>query len=67
MYSDSRVLRNEKFGDILHEYLFLELGKSKKEVYNLMSLTQSMKIYSKMRDTNRKFFNNYLSELLLDT
>jgi len=42
--ADYKTLTDKSSNDILSEYLLLELGQSKKEIFNYVHLSQSMRI-----------------------
>lgn len=48
----SRTSGGKNFNDQLYEYLFLELGTSKKDIFNFVHLGQSMRF----ANSNSKFY-----------
>lgn len=51
-FAGSEVYTDGQFSDLLNEYLFFELGKTKKNTFNLMTLTNSLRL----SNSNRKLF-----------
>ncbi|VVC33975.1 Hypothetical protein CINCED_3A024185 [Cinara cedri] len=61
----SETTPDQKFGDLLSEYLFLELGKSKKDIFNFVHLSQSMRVVNINNTT--KLLNTILHDEIINT
>lgn len=44
VFAGSTILAKKKFNDLLSEYICLELGNSKKDIFNLVHLNLSMRV-----------------------
>ncbi|XP_060849131.1 uncharacterized protein LOC132928463 [Rhopalosiphum padi] len=60
-----KTLTDKSSNDILSEYLLLELGQSKKEIFNYVHLSQSMRITN--INNNKKLLNTILHSKVINT
>ncbi|XP_025191497.1 uncharacterized protein LOC112591790 isoform X1 [Melanaphis sacchari] len=63
--ADYKTLTNKSSNDILSEYLLLELGQSKKEIFNYVHLSQSMRITN--ISNNKRLLNTILHSKVINT